>query len=162
MTPLIAFHAVRPAPSWFARATPPHLFITYRRLHEPDLFERLTKAIGDEDATRTSGMIALNTLTRVRLHSGVGLLDVDPATFSRIVDAYWAAGRRLVSVELAWRALQPSAVSSTHQPVAVPPLTVDPRTPQRSSTDTASNAARFAISSSLTSTNERPRSTTAP
>ena len=106
VTALVVLDVVRPQPSWFARATPAHLFVAYRRLHEPDTFDRLQVAIVAEDATRTSGMIALNTLTRVRLHIGVDLLEVDPAGFSRVVEAYRATGRRLVAVELAWRALQ--------------------------------------------------------
>ena len=92
VTALVVLDVVRPQPSWFARATPAHLFVAYRRLHEPDTFDRLQVAIAAEDATRTSSMIALNTLTRVRLHIGVDLFEVDPAGFSRVVEAYRATG----------------------------------------------------------------------
>ena len=117
----VVLDVVRPQPSWFARATPAHLFVAYRRLHEPDTFDPVEVAIAAEDATRTSGMIALNTLTRVRLHIGVDLLEVDPAGFSRVVEAYRATGRRLVAVELAWRGpCKPSAVSSALRQPAAP------------------------------------------
>jgi integrase len=106
MTALIVLDVVRPLPSWFSRATPSHLFIAYRRLHEPVMFNQLTAAIAAEEATRTAGMLALTALTRVRLHTGVPLQDVSPADFSAVVDSYRRSARRLVAVELAWRALQ--------------------------------------------------------
>ena len=106
VTPLIVLDIVRPAPSWFAKATPSHLFETYRQFHEPAVFAELERAIEIEQPTRTAAMLALVALTRIRLHTGVALMELPAEAFGQVVAAYWRHGRRIVSPGLAWRALQ--------------------------------------------------------
>lgn len=108
MNALVALEVVRPSMCWLRNATPPHLFVTCRAVMEPSTFEALQRIVTEEEVSRTAGMLAMNTLTLLRIRTGRPLLEVSTAAFMSVLAEWRATGRALRAVDLAWHVLRRS------------------------------------------------------
>jgi integrase len=105
---LVALEVIRPSMSWLRNVTPPHLFVTCRAVMDPATFESLQRLVVEEGVSRTTGMLAMNTLTLLRIRTGRPLLEMSTVDFVRVVTEWRATGRALRAVDLSWHVLRRS------------------------------------------------------
>jgi integrase len=103
--PLVVLGVIRPSMHWLRTATPPHMFITYRNIVEPEAFTQLNAKLDTLRLSKTSKMLALNALTLLRIRTGTPLLSVTASQFLS-AEAEWSALRRTRSLGVVWQTLQ--------------------------------------------------------
>lgn len=102
---LVVLGVIRPSMHWLRTATPPHMYIIYRSVVDPEAFALLDAKLDTLRLSKTSKMMALNALTLLRIRTGTPLLQISASQFLS-VESEWKALRRTRSVNVAWQTLQ--------------------------------------------------------
>jgi site-specific recombinase XerD len=102
---LVVLGVIRPSMHWLRTATPPHMFIIYRNVVDPEAFALLDAQLDTLRLSKTSKMMALNALTLLRIRIGTPLLQISASQFLS-VESEWKSLRRTRSVGVAWQTLQ--------------------------------------------------------
>ena len=106
VTALVVLEAIRPSVHWLRTATPPHLLTTWRNIHALGIYEDVARHAGEQQASRTNRMLAVNTLTVVHITTGREPSEMTVEDFRAVVEAAAEIRKPLKGVELAWHVLQ--------------------------------------------------------